>query len=131
MSDATDDEDVAEALTDAEEKELGADLANLRTELEQALTAVHDSAAPVQLDQQSVGRLSRMDAIQQQHMAQASQRQLQLRLQQTKAALALLSSSDYGYCRRCEEPIGYRRLKVRPETPFCLGCQEGQENRQR
>ncbi|MCK5912686.1 MAG: TraR/DksA C4-type zinc finger protein, partial [Desulfuromusa sp.] len=33
----------------------------------------------------------------------------------------------YGECRMCEEPIGYPRLQVRPESPFCLECQKQAE----
>ena len=32
-------------------------------------------------------------------------------------------------CRRCEEPIGFRRLQARPETPLCVACQNQRERR--
>ena len=56
-------------------------------------------------------------------MAQASRRNVERRARQVAAALEALEAGEYGLCRRCEEPVGYARLKVRPETPFCLACQ--------
>jgi DnaK suppressor protein len=70
-----------------------------------------------------------MDAIQQQHMAQAGTAALERRLSQINAALAAADSGTYGYCRRCGEPVGYKRLKAKPETPFCLRCQADSEKK--
>ena len=116
----------AEELTDAQIEELCADLTAVREELETTLANAAEGASTVSLDQ-PIGRLSRMDAMQQQAMAQANRRSAQLRLEQVGAALAAIGRQDYGYCRRCEEPIGYRRLKSRPESPFCVECQRGRE----
>ena len=98
-------------------------LRELVAELEAALASGASAARPVVLDQSSVGRLSRMDSIQQQAMAQATKRGLELRLSQCRAALGAVERGAYGECRSCEEPIGYQRLCARPETPFCLACQ--------
>ncbi len=91
--------------------------------LEESLRASTDSADPVVLDQSTVGRLSRMDAMQQQAMAKATREKTQLRLAQCKVALSTFDRGEYGLCRKCEEPIGYRRLCAKPEAPFCLECQ--------
>jgi DnaK suppressor protein len=100
-------------------------LLGLIAELEESLRASADAAAPVVLDQASVGRLSRMDALQQQAMAKATRRQTELRLTQCKVALSAFERDEYGLCRKCEEPIGYRRLCAKPEAPFCVSCQRG------
>lgn len=115
--------DDPDELTDAQRDELVADLRALEADLERSLSDNAHAAKPVELDQTTVGRLSRMDAMQQQQMAEASRRNQQVRLRQCKAALDAASRDEYGYCRRCEEPIGYRRLKAVPESPFCLACQ--------
>ncbi len=114
---------MAEELTEAQRVELAERLRTLREELEAALGSGAEAARPVTLDQSSVGRLSRMDAMQQQAMAQASQRSLKKRLQQCRAALEALERNEYGDCRMCDEPIGYRRLSAYPEAPLCLECQ--------
>ena len=114
-----------EELSQAEAESLREQLVVLVAQLEKAQQASAGSAAPVVLDQSSVGRLSRMDAMQQQAMAKATRQQAQLRLTQCKAALSAFDRDEYGLCRKCEEPIGYRRLSAMPEAPFCLECQRG------
>jgi DnaK suppressor protein len=114
-----------EELTDQEAEILRKQLVELVAELEDKLRASADTAAPVVLDQSSVGRLSRMDAMQQQAMAKATRQKAQLRLTQCKAALSAFDRDEYGFCRKCEEPIGYARLSAKPEAPFCLSCQRG------
>ena len=103
-------------------------LHQLVEELESALTATRESSKTVELDQ-PIGRLSRMDAIQQQKMAAAARRNTELRLAQVRGALHAIEQGTYGECRLCEEEIGKRRLQARPESPFCLQCQKRSESR--
>lgn len=119
-----------EELSDTQARELGRDLEALGRELEDTLEAAREGARPVAVDL-PIGRVSRMDAMQQQQMARASLAALELRLRQVSGALALVASGAYGFCRTCEEPIGYRRLKAKPETPLCLACQAEGEGRRR
>ena len=111
-----------------EEERLRRDLLDLQEELARQLASSDAAARPVDLDQ-PIGRVSRIDAIQQQSMAQANRRAAQIRLQQVRAALARLEDGEYGACAQCGEPIGFARLAVRPETPFCVSCQSGRESR--
>lgn len=97
-------------------------LRRLRAELLETSAAMEQSRQPVELDQQSVGRLSRMDAIQQQAMAQESERRRQLQLQRIDAALQRLADGDYGYCVSCGEDIAPARLKLDPAVPTCIAC---------
>ena len=116
-------------LTAEQIAELRDDLVQLQRDLTETLAAGEETSKPVALDQSSVGRLTRMDAMQVQQMAKANLRSHQLRLEQAGQALRLVEEGEYGYCRRCEEPVGYPRLKARPETPFCLRCQGAIETR--
>lgn len=109
--------------------ELTADLALLIGEIEHTLAASKAASIPAQVDQGQVGRLTRMDAIQQQQMVQANRTRLEARLRLAMAARNTLAAEDYGLCRRCDDPIGYRRLKARPETPLCLECKSETEQR--
>jgi DnaK suppressor protein len=112
-----------EDLSPDELDELRERLLELRNEVEVALTEARDSAKPIKLDQAAVGRLSRMDGMQQQQMAAAHKRRLEVQLQQIRAALAAFERDGYGYCNVCEEPISHRRLLARPESPICVSCQ--------
>lgn len=82
------------------------------------------SSATVKLDQSSVGRLSRMDALQQQAMAQSGQRRVDVALKLIEAALRRCEDGSFGYCLECDEPINPRRLELDPSTRLCIGCAE-------
>jgi len=93
-----------------------------QTELSSISAAGADERRPVELDQQSVGRLSRMDAMQVQAMAHATESRRQVRAQRIKAALARIAADEYGYCVECGEEIPAARLDIDPTTPRCVDC---------
>ena len=79
----------------------------------------------VMLDQQSVGRLSRMDALQQQAMANATHgRRLQEKNRLT-AALKRMTEDDFGYCADCGDEIIENRLDFDPSISRCISCSTG------
>ena len=84
-----------------------------------------DAQSTVELDQQAVGRLSRMDALQNQAMAQAQARMRQAERQRIHAALRRLDDGDYGFCTDCGEDIEPKRLAADPTIPRCLDCTKG------
>jgi DnaK suppressor protein len=97
----------------------------LQAELEE-LTALREASSEtrsaVELDQQSVGRLSRVDALQTQQMALAADRSRQARIQLIRQALERIKSGEFGYCLVCDEPIAQGRLNADPSTPVCVNC---------
>ncbi len=93
-----------------------------RAELEELSAQAAGNRKPVKLDQQSVGRLSRMDSLQVQAMDMAQEKARRKQIVRIDAALERLESGDYGYCVTCDEPIGDKRLGLDPATPFCIGC---------
>ncbi len=110
-------------------------LDSLRIELEQREQELQThisqgdlDAAPVTLDQQSVGRVSRIDAIQQQQMARANLELAQQNLVLVQLALRHIESGSYGYCEACAESIGIARLQAQPFANQCLACQEASES---
>jgi DnaK suppressor protein len=115
-------------LTKQQNNALRKALLALRDEFRHLLESSTEGAKPVELDQ-PIGRLSRMDAMQQQSMSQASLRIARQRHAQIEAALQRFSEDEYGLCVECGENIGYSRLKARPEAPFCLDCQRLRERK--
>lgn len=100
----------------------------LRARLEQLGTEDdlgREGQKTVTLDQQSVGRLSRMDAMQQQAMAQAQERRRAAEARRIEAALARLDEGEWGYCLRCGEEIAERRLAHDPSVATCVTCAGG------
>ncbi|MBW2268060.1 MAG: TraR/DksA family transcriptional regulator [Deltaproteobacteria bacterium] len=117
-----------DALTDEQRACLRLSLVALERELERVHEASADGAAPVELDQ-PIGRISRMDAIQQQRMLQANRAAMQRRLQLARAALRRFDEDEYGGCVACGEDVGFRRLEAQPEAPLCIACQSRSEQR--
>lgn len=78
--------------------------------------------APVELDQTSVGRLSRIDAMQVQAMALASQQRRNNELNRITAALHRIDTEEFGYCDRCGDGIAATRLEHYPAVTTCIDC---------
>ncbi len=108
-------------LTTPQKKQLLSQLEAQLTELEQQVIAIHSRGAPVQLDQQAVGRVSRIDAIQQQQMAKANEIQVSHQILRIKQIL--LDPDEYGFCYECGESIGIGRLTIHPIAELCIQCQ--------
>lgn len=99
-------------------------LLELQSELEELYSISKSAAATVVLDQSSVGRLSRMDALQGQQMALEAERRRKQQLLQIKAALIRIERDDFGYCASCGEEIGGGRLAISPMAIHCVSCAE-------
>ncbi len=91
-------------------------------ELAQQSESTRDDRQPVELDQQSVGRLSRMDALQMQAMANAVEQRRKTRLVALDQALRRMKNGDYGFCVDCDEFIGDKRLAIDPAARKCVRC---------
>jgi len=114
-------------LTASQLQELEQDLLRVRTQLQDQLQRLEIDSKPVQLDQQMVGRLSRMDAMQQQQMAVASAAHMKAHLSRVGLALTAIETGEFGYCQQCDEPIAFPRLKIKPDSPLCMPCQQANE----
>ncbi|MCH9669888.1 MAG: TraR/DksA C4-type zinc finger protein [Gammaproteobacteria bacterium] len=93
-----------------------------RDALEELSKLNPDAARTVELDQTRVGRLSRMDALQGQAMAKATEQRRQLEATQINAALLRLDNGEYGYCVECDEFIGEGRLEIALAASRCIRC---------
>lgn len=90
--------------------------------LGQSLENANVGAGTVMLDQSSVGRLSRTDAIQQQAVAQGMRERLLLRKRALTAALARIDAATYGQCCQCDGDIEPERLNGDTAVVFCFEC---------
>ncbi len=98
-----------------------------RAELLSLDATAASAAETVELDQTRVGRLSRMDALQGQAMAQATLQRQRNELTRIDAALRRLDAGTYGDCLDCGEPIAAPRLVADPTATLCLTCAEAAE----
>ncbi len=102
-------------------------LEQLAAEIREDLETNQESAKTVDLDT-SIGRLSRMDAMQSQQMAlelrrrQQLQLQLQLQLQRVESALQRIEKRTFGKCGKCHGDISGERLEIQPDAVLCVRC---------
>jgi DnaK suppressor protein len=99
------------------------------TAMQDEIRAISESAAqdlkPVMLDQTSVGRVSRVDAMQLQQMSHEAARRRQQLLVKIEGALRRIESGRFGLCFLCRMEIGLRRLSADPTITRCRDCVEG------
>jgi DnaK suppressor protein len=99
-----------------------------KDQLAQIRKSTAESRRPVELDQASVGRLSRMDALQGQAMALATEGRRAAELRRIDAALARIAEGEFGYCLSCGGEIDPRRLDLDPTTAVCVDCARSAEH---
>jgi DnaK suppressor protein len=109
-------------MNDADIEQRARQLLKLKMDLLEIKSAATGADSSVELDQARVGRLSRMDAIQAQQMALEAGRRRSHQLAAIEGALRRIESGEYGYCFRCGEDIGTRRLDADPAATRCMQC---------
>lgn len=77
---------------------------------------------PVELDRQSVGRVSRIDAMRMQAMANAIEQRRKARLIALDQTLRRMADGEDGFCLDCDEFIGMKRLEIDPAALKCVRC---------
>ena len=97
-------------------------LAERLAELDLLDASSEQGRAAVTLQQDSVGRLSRMDALQQQAMAQAEQRRRNAERSRIRSALDRLDEGGWGWCVTCGDQIAAGRLRNDPGIATCVSC---------
>ena len=100
-------------------------IADLLAELADGDALGEEGQAVVTLDQQAVGRLSRMDALQNQAMSKAAQARRSTEATRLNAALARMDDGEFGYCEDCGEDIPVKRLELDPAATRCVSCASG------
>ena len=99
-------------------------LIKLRDELMEAETSGSSETETVELDQSRIGRLSRMDEMQNQQMALEAQRRRKIQIRKIDAAWQRIENGEYGICSYCEEAIEIERLEFDPTTVLCSECMD-------
>ncbi len=93
----------------------------LELKIEENMSTNKDDSYVVKLDS-SIGRLSRMDALQNQQMALELKRRQENQLLRIKNAIKRMDKGQYGLCGKCKNPIDEERLEIFPDTFTCINC---------
>ncbi len=104
--------------------ELRSELDRQLAKLARSMKVTDEALRPVQLDQTAVGRLSRMDSLQNQGLTRNLREREQIKLAQLREALGRLEDGSYGLCTQCSGTVPFERLYVFPEAPTCAACSE-------
>lgn len=70
----------------------------------------------------AIGRLSRMDAINNQSVTKAALSKAEEKLKGLKYLKGRLTDPDFGKCARCKSEIPLPRMLFMPQSPFCVHC---------
>ncbi len=108
-------------LTVEEKNEIKRIIEERITKTEADIEDLEDFIQPI-APENAIGRISRMDAINNKSINEAGLRQAKEKLIRLQHALALLNTRDFGNCTRCGNRIPYGRLLLMPESTRCLAC---------
>ncbi len=90
-------------------------------QLEEQIKILKEKVKPIAPDC-SLGRLTRLEAMGEQHVNNKVLDESEIRYTRFKNALLRVDKSMFGICIECEEEIGMGRMSVRPESVKCVGC---------
>ena len=96
-------------------------LESMLLEIDDYLSKTKDSAAAVEPDK-GLGRLSRMEAMQDQQMVLELRRRKKRQLLEVKNAISRIEQNLFGKCVFCGKKISSDRLDVFPEVQTCVNC---------
>ncbi len=108
-------------MTQEELKILKRDIKRMITTLQSELQELEESAKPIS-PENSIGRISRMDAINNKGVLDASIRNRKKKLSKLQLALSKVDSPGFGNCVNCKNPINPKRLMLLPESNRCIRC---------
>jgi len=109
-------------LTPDQLSELRAELERQLGRLARSMKVTDEALKTVELDQTAVGRLSRMDSLQNQSLSKGLREREIVQLSQIRDALSRLDEGSYGLCTVCGGVVPFERLFVFPEAPECAAC---------
>ncbi len=110
-------------LTDAQRQQLAEHIGRCLVQLESEIKHLKLITQPVSPDV-SIGRLSRLESLNELAVNEKALASAQLRQQRLQAVRPLLQQPDYGFCSRCDEAIPFARLLSIPESRLCVACKE-------
>ena len=70
----------------------------------------------------AIGRISRMDAINNKSVTEAALRQAEEKLRNLHRVSSKIDDKDFGICLKCHKPIPLGRILIRPESLDCVNC---------
>ncbi len=104
-----------------EKNKLEKDIKQKILEIQNRILVLKDLTKPVEPDD-AIGRVSRMDAINNKSVNEAALRQKERQLEALQEALEHINDHKFGKCIKCGKAIAYGRILIRPESKKCVNC---------
>jgi len=108
-------------MTPADRESLKKKIVDAIEKSKQEIASLEELTKPIS-PENSIGRVSRMDAINNKSVAEASLRSNRNKLSKLKVALTRVDHPDFGNCAFCNNPIQAARLMYMPESSRCVRC---------
>jgi len=102
-------------------QEIASEIKHLIRKLEAEIASLEESAKPV-APENSIGRISRMDAINNKSVIEASLRNRKKKLGKLYVALSNVGKPGFGHCSNCGNAINPKRIMLLPESSKCIKC---------
>lgn len=96
----------------------------LKSEIDKTIVLIaeyKESTQPIEPDC-AIGRVSRMDAINNKSINEAALRKAEAKLKNLEFALSNINDPDFGKCSKCKAEIPYQRILLMPQSRFCVNC---------
>ncbi len=88
---------------------------------EAGIAEYKEMTKPVEPDV-AIGRISRMDAINNKSVMEAALREAEATLRRLLAASEKIDDPDFGICTKCHAEIPIKRLMIMPDSTKCVKC---------
>ena len=108
-------------MKDAERKELKEKIELAILTLDKDIMDLKELVKPIP-PENAIGRISRMDAINNKSINESALRKASIRFVALKEALEKINDDDFGICANCGESIPIGRLLLRPQSKACVKC---------
>ncbi len=89
--------------------------------LKEQISILEEKVKPIAPDC-SLGRLTRLEAMGEQHVNNKILDESKIRLTRLTNALSRIDKPMFGICIECEDEIGFGRMSIRPESVRCVEC---------
>lgn len=109
------------ALTEQDKDSLRTKILETIEQLTEQILQLETNTQPIS-PENSIGRVSRMDAINSKGVSEAALRGRKAKLSKLHVALSRLNDKGFGSCERCKKLISTPRLMFMPESNFCIHC---------
>lgn len=87
----------------------------------QSIASYKELTKPI-APENAIGRVSRMDAINNKSVNEAALKKAEQKLKNLQIALSNLDEPEFGICAKCNNPIPIGRIMLMPQSRFCVNC---------